>query len=323
MIRIRPYKDADMASVFSWCRDEDTFYRWSAGVLGEYPLTEEGFRRTGDLMRFTALDEKEPVGFFCLRNPKDTLDELRFGFVIVDPARRNRGIGRAMLRLGLDYAFGIYRADRVTLAVFEDNLPARACYRSAGFHETGGRETYPIGGEVRTAVEMECLRKDRRFPGYDAALTLHEPKPEELWFREAMLADEETMAYNHAWGGTIPFPKDRWHDWYEHWIARPDGRRFYRYLKDADGNFVGEIAYHEEEDSHRFLADVIVFAKFRGRGYGSLALDLLCAAANENVVAVLDDDMAADNPARGLFLRRGFEEEFRTDDTVMLKKVLL
>ncbi len=34
-------------------------------------------------------------------------------------------------------------------------------------------------------------------------LTLYEPKYEDLWFRKMMLADEDTMSYNHAWGGTI------------------------------------------------------------------------------------------------------------------------
>ena len=41
-------------------------------------------------------------------------------------------------------------------------------------------------------------------------LTLYEPKYEELWFRRRMLADAETMAYNHAWGGTVDFPEENW-----------------------------------------------------------------------------------------------------------------
>lgn len=40
-------------------------------------------------------------------------------------------------------------------------------------------------------------------------LTLYEPKYEDLWFRQMMLADEDTMSYNHAWGGTIPFGEDK------------------------------------------------------------------------------------------------------------------
>ena len=40
-------------------------------------------------------------------------------------------------------------------------------------------------------------------------LALYEPKYEDLWFRQMMLADEDTMSYHRAWGGTIPWPEDR------------------------------------------------------------------------------------------------------------------
>ena len=75
------------------------------------------------------------------------------------------------------------------------------------------------------------------------------PKLEDLRFRETFMSDEETMSYNHAWGGTIPFPESKWQDWYEYWVLCSDGRRFYRYLKEGEsGEFVGEIAYHFDEE---------------------------------------------------------------------------
>ena len=45
-------------------------------------------------------------------------------------------------------------------------------------------------------------------------VTLHRPALEELSFRQSLLSDPDTMAYNHAWGGTIDFPQERWEDWY-------------------------------------------------------------------------------------------------------------
>ena len=47
----------------------------------------------------------------------------------------------------------------------------------------------------------------------ESPITLYTPSLEDLWFRQKMMADEETMAYNHAWGGTTPFPKEVWHGW--------------------------------------------------------------------------------------------------------------
>ena len=158
MIRIRPFTDPDEPIVLSWCRDENTFFNWTAGVLGDYPLTGDKFGKTGALMRFTALEDNEPVGFFTARNPNGTPDELRFGFVIVDPDRRRGGIGKEMLRLGLDFAFRIYKTEKVTLGVFENNTPALACYSSAGFHMTDRKEEYALNGEKRIAVDMERLR---------------------------------------------------------------------------------------------------------------------------------------------------------------------
>lgn len=152
-------------------------------------------------------------------------------------------------------------------------------------------------------------------------LVLTVPMLEDMWFREKLLADEKTMSYNHAWGGTIPFPKERWEEWYDYWIVNHEGQRFYRYLKDENG-FVGEIAYHYDSEYDGYVANVIVFSEFRGNGYGSKGLELLCEAAKENGISVLYDDIAIDNTAVRLFLKHGFYEEYRTDEKIVLKKDL-
>ena len=152
-------------------------------------------------------------------------------------------------------------------------------------------------------------------------LTLHTPSLEDLWFRQRMLEDPKTMAYNRAWGGTIPWPREAWQPWYEHWVVHPEGKRFYRYLKDEDGVFVGEIAYHRDEQG-MCQADVIVFAPCRSRGYGREGLRLLCQAARKNGIDVLYDDIARDNPAIDLFLSEGFVVETEKEMTCLLKKRL-
>lgn len=43
-------------------------------------------------------------------------------------------------------------------------------------------------------------------------LQVYKPQLEDLWFRQSMMSDEETMSYNYAWGGTIAFPKESWKD---------------------------------------------------------------------------------------------------------------
>ena len=154
-------------------------------------------------------------------------------------------------------------------------------------------------------------------------LELYTPTLEELWFRQRMLADPATMAYNRAWGGIIPWPREAWSDWYDWWIVHPAGKRFYRYLRDREsGDFVGEIAYHWDDQEGFCQADVIVYAPCRGRGCGRAGLRLLCRAAKENGFDALYDDIARDNPAIRLFLSEGFEIVAERDMTRLLKKDL-
>ena len=50
MLRLRPYNKSDAEIIMSWIKDERAFYKWTAGVLGEYPISEEQFNtvKAGD-----------------------------------------------------------------------------------------------------------------------------------------------------------------------------------------------------------------------------------------------------------------------------------
>ena len=100
MLRLRPYHIKDAETILSWAKDEKAFYKWTAGVLGTYPLSLEQFHSVSDLMAFTAIDDNDVVGFFTMRRPTASFDELRFGFVIVDANKRGKGYGKQMLQLG-------------------------------------------------------------------------------------------------------------------------------------------------------------------------------------------------------------------------------
>ena len=147
------------------------------------------------------------------------------------------------------------------------------------------------------------------------------PALEDMWFRESLMADEETMAYNHAWGGTIPFPKEDWAEWYDYWVINHEGKRYYRYLKDENG-FVGEIAYHYDSEYDGYVANIIIHSKYRGQGYGAQGITLLCEAAKAAGITELYDDIAIDNTAIRLFLKQGFYECCRTEEIILLKKEL-
>lgn len=146
-------------------------------------------------------------------------------------------------------------------------------------------------------------------------IILKEPTFDELSFRQSLLNDEETMKYNHNYGGTISFTKDKWEKWYERWILSNTNDYFYRYIFDCEQKeFVGEAAYHKDSNSGRYICDVIVMAKYRNRGYGKKGLLALLDAAKQNGINTLYDDILIDNPSINLFLSVGFTIQNTNDE---------
>ena len=83
---------------------------------------------------------------------------MRIGFVIMDDARRGNGYGREMIRLALIYAFDLFKAERVTLGVFDNNPSAFRCYKAAGFKEYSEREVFLLGENWR-CTDMEYRKE--------------------------------------------------------------------------------------------------------------------------------------------------------------------
>lgn len=157
MLRLRPYKKDDAETILSWIKDEKAFYKWTAGILGEYPISVEQFNAVSNLMAFTAIDDNEIIGFFTMRRPNEFFEELRFGFVIVDLEKRGQGYGKKMLELGLKYAKEIFGANKVSLGVFENNKSAYFCYKATGFEDVSQDEIekYTVMGEEWNCLELE------------------------------------------------------------------------------------------------------------------------------------------------------------------------
>ena len=132
MLRLRPYNKNDAEIIMSWIKDESAFYKWTAGVLGEYPISAEQFNMVSNLMAFTAIDDNEIVGFFTMRRPNEFYEELRFGFVIVDSKKRGQGYGK-------------------------NNESAYYCYKAIGFEDVSQDEIekYTVMGEEWNCLELE------------------------------------------------------------------------------------------------------------------------------------------------------------------------
>ena len=267
----------------------------------------------------------KPVGSVGLHFRSDLTereDEAELGYWIGVPYW-GRGLIPEASREILRHAFEDIGLQKVWCGHYEGNGKSGRVQEKLGFRYVRTTEDVPVPqlGVTRRGV-VRCMTKAEWSEALKT-VTVCIPKLRDLWFRQLMLEDPDTMSYNHAWGGAIGFPEEEWQEWFSCW--NPDARdpkHYYRYLTDGTGRFLGEIAYHFSERQRGYMASVIVYAPYRGRGFGRAGLDLLCRVAAENGVDVLYDDIAADNPAISMFLDHGFAEEFRTDEIIMLKKIL-
>jgi len=171
-IRLRQYQQKDADIICSWVKTEEELYRWSADRIGVFPVPEnrlnEIYANVPEDIEFvpvTAVDEEgTPAGHLFIRIlPGKPVKTARFGFVIVDPERRNTGIGEQMLLQAAMYAQNVLQAKTASLGVFTDNLPARKCYEKAGFTYLPEKEFYdtPFGSWECLEMEMplcECRR---------------------------------------------------------------------------------------------------------------------------------------------------------------------
>ena len=136
---IRPYEPSDFDAMRDWLPDARAHAMWCANRFA-HPLEQDNFEavlrenaaRSGDAPFVAVADDGRVCGFFCYAlNPDTRVGLLKF--VVVDPARRGIGLGRAMLKLALEHAFNDTGARSVRLNVFPENLPALRCYEALGF----------------------------------------------------------------------------------------------------------------------------------------------------------------------------------------------
>lgn len=161
MLTLRAYRPDDAGKVAGWLVDEEVFLWWSAGKLGDYPLSPERLNAfyaphiaQGDWFPQTMEDDGEVAGGMLMRWKERKSGWLHFGFIVVDGSKRGRGYGSGMLNLAFEHAFKTLGASRVTLNVFADNLPAIRCYERLGFARESER-TINIGGRKMKVFRYE------------------------------------------------------------------------------------------------------------------------------------------------------------------------
>lgn len=168
MLRLRPYKACDARTVSEWLTDERTFYWWSGGRYREYPLTPEilngyyeGENENDSVWAMTAYDENGLTGYLMMRFLDENKTQLRLCHIVTAPKNRGRGYGKEMVSMALRYGFTFLQAERISLGVYEDNIPARRCYASLGFTESFPHivKTHTFMGKEWTCTDLEITRE--------------------------------------------------------------------------------------------------------------------------------------------------------------------
>ena len=126
-------------------------------------------------------------------------------------------------------------------------------------------------------------------------ISLHVPTFKELYYRQTILSQPDTMDYNkgyelnfigyHKDSGCIDFPKNQWVKWYSHWIDNKP-ISYYAYIqRDIDHKFIGEVNLHYKSEHDWYDMGIIMEGKYRGLGYSKQALHKLLIVAFEEYQA--------------------------------------
>lgn len=102
------------------------------------------------LRTYISYEDKNPTAVFRYGAARDEAGAGHLYSLYVDPRFSGRGVGRSIM----EEVISLARSDafeRITLWVFESNLPARALYKKFGFEPTGRSRMTPEWG----ALEIE------------------------------------------------------------------------------------------------------------------------------------------------------------------------
>jgi RimJ/RimL family protein N-acetyltransferase len=176
---LRPFERPDFDRLLAWIDSPESLMLW-AGPLIHFPLDVaqlEAYRASAEPQSsprriYTACETNgERVGHIELNDIDG--HSARLSRVLVDPARRGRGFGPAMVRPILHLAFAELGLHRVDLLVFDFNRAAIWCYAAEGFvHEGYMRDARRVGNAVWSLELMSILKGEWRMrQGMDASAT--------------------------------------------------------------------------------------------------------------------------------------------------------
>ena len=146
-LALRSTVERDIDQLMRWFLDEPSIRVWG-GPKFRYPFTRHSFLedihwgRTDAFSLCGGNDRLAAFGQLYVHHQRINLARL-----VVDPARRGRGIGKLLIHRLLATGREIFECREYSLFVFRDNEQALRCYRSMGFRISSYPEDTPLGNE--------------------------------------------------------------------------------------------------------------------------------------------------------------------------------
>jgi RimJ/RimL family protein N-acetyltransferase len=144
-IELHPFSRSDCRELISWVRTPDELFIWSATTF-TFPLDENQLvkhyqeaQNSNTRLMYTAVDSqtREHIGHIELTRIDRENGKASIAYVLVDPAKRGLGYGRAIMQSIMNECFQQMKMSKVDLFVFEFNTVAIHCYQKAGFKIEG------------------------------------------------------------------------------------------------------------------------------------------------------------------------------------------
>jgi RimJ/RimL family protein N-acetyltransferase len=153
------------------------------------------------------------------------------------------------------------------------------------------------------------------------SIYLKHPTLEELKYTEILLSCKDTMSFNNKWGGTVPFPKEKWQAFYDTYLTDKT-RNVYFHIYNLDHVFVGEVSARYLEDQENYMLNIKIKHEYRGNHHASDALiAFLDYMFLEQEMKVIYDDVASDNMGGIKLLESVGFQIVKSDPEVTLLKI--
>ena len=151
------FRESDARQVAGWPTSTEDVRRWAGSDPG-WPVDVSVFGRwhaEPDVKPYVMRDGKTPVGYGEVWID-EAEQEIELARILVNPARRGRGVGKLLVRLLLERA-SLYELPDAFVRVVPDNHAALACYRGAGLSPVSESEREEFNrGQPVDYVWMHC-----------------------------------------------------------------------------------------------------------------------------------------------------------------------